>query len=120
MTFLKQTIALTVAGLSSISERRGSSFVTVIGVTAAVGVLTSLLAIREGASIFNGGNARSDIVDVISRGATSTPQSVITRNTLSVIESAPGVKRSPDGKPYVTATTFVSVDAVKKNGKSCR
>ena len=118
MAFFKQTIALTVAGLSSLGERRGSSFVTVIGVTAAVGVLTSLLAIREGASIFNGGNARTDIVDVISRGATSTPQSVITRNTLSVIESAPGIKRSPDGKPYVTATTFVSVDAVKKNGKT--
>ena len=118
MTFLKQTVALTSAGLSSISERRGSSFVTLISVTAAVGVLTSLLAIREGASIFNGGNARPDIVDVISRGATSTPQSVITRDTLSVIESAPGVKRSPDGKPYVTASTFVSVDAIKKNGKS--
>jgi putative ABC transport system permease protein len=28
------------------------------------------------------------------------------------------VKRSPDGKPYVTASTFVSVDAIKKNGKS--
>ena len=118
MSFLKQTAALTSTGLSSINQRRGSSFVTLISVTAAVGVLTSLLAIREGAAIFNGGNARPDIVDVISRGATSTPQSVITRDTLSVIESAPGVKRSPDGKPYVTASTFVSVDAVKKNGKS--
>jgi putative ABC transport system permease protein len=118
MTFLKQTIALTAAGLRSIGERRGSSFVTLISVTAAVGVLTSLLAIREGASIFNGGNARPDIVDVVSRGVTQTPQSVITRDTLSVIESAPGVKRSPDGKPYVAASTFVSVDAVKKNGKT--
>ena len=118
MTFLKQTVALTSAGLRSITERRGSSFVTIISVTAAVGVLSSLLAIREGASIFNGGNARPDIVDVISRGATSTPQSVITRDTLSVIQSAPGVKRSPEGKPYVTASTFVSVDAVKKNGKT--
>jgi len=118
MIFLKQTVALTAAGLSSIKERRGSSFVTIISVTAAVGVLSSLLAIREGASIFNGGNARPDIVDVISRGATSTPQSVITRDTLSVIESAPGVKRAPDGRPYVTASTFVSVDAVKKNGKT--
>ena len=75
MTFLKQTMALTAAGLSSIRERRSSSFVTLISVTAAVGVLTSLLAIREGASIFNGGNARSDVVDVISRGATSTAAS---------------------------------------------
>jgi len=53
----------------------------------------------------------------LSRGATSTPQSVITRDTLAVIENAPGVKRSADGRPYVVATTFVGVDVKKKNGK---
>jgi putative ABC transport system permease protein len=107
---------LTDTGVRGISQRRGSSLVTVIGVTAVVGVLVSLLAIREGAAIFSGTNARPDIVDVISRGATSTPQSVITRDTLAVIENAPGIKRAPDGKPYVVATTFVSVDVFKKNG----
>jgi putative ABC transport system permease protein len=117
MTFLRQTIELTGTGLRGIGQRRGSSLVTVIGVTTAVGVLVSLLAIREGANIFTGQNSRKDIVNVLSRGATSTAQSVITRDTLAVIENAPGVKRSPDGRPYVTATTFVSVDAIKKNGK---
>ena len=117
MTFLKQTIALTATGLRGISQRRGSSLVTVIGVTAVVGVLVSLLAIREGAAIFNGSSARPDVVDVISRGATSTAQSVLTRDALAVIEDAPGVKRAPDGRPYVYASTLVSVDVMKKNGK---
>ena len=117
MTFLKQTIALTATGLRGITERRGSSLVTVIGVTAVVGVLVSLLAIREGATIFSGNNARADVVDVISRGATSTAQSVLTRDALAVIERAPGVKHSPDGQPYVTASTLVSVDVMKKDGK---
>jgi len=117
MTFLKQTIALTATGLRGISERRGSSLVTVIGVTAVVGVLVSLLAIREGATIFSGTTARPDVVDVISRGATSTAQSVLSRDAVAVIEDAPGVKRAPDGRPYVVATTLVSVDAIKKNGK---
>ena len=117
MTFLKQTLALTATGLRSISERRGSSLVTVIGVTVVVGVLVSLLAIREGASIFSGRTSRPDTVDVISRGATSTAQSVLTRDALAVVENAPGVKHAPDGRPYVVATTFVSVDVFKKNGK---
>jgi putative ABC transport system permease protein len=116
MSLLRQTLMLTDTGVRGISQRRGSSLVTVIGVTAVVGVLVSLLAIREGAAIFSGDNARPDIVDVISRGATSTPQSVITRDTLAVIENAPGIKRAPDGKPYVVASTFVSVDVFKKNG----
>lgn len=117
MTFLKQTLALTATGIRGISERRGSSLVTVIGVTAVVGVLVSLLAIREGANIFSGSSAQQDVVDVISRGATNTAQSVLTRDALTAIAAAPGVKHSADGRPYVYATTLVSVDATKKNGK---
>jgi putative ABC transport system permease protein len=117
MTFLKQTIALTATGLRGITERRGSSLVTVIGVTAVVGVLVSLLAIREGANIFSGDSARADIVDVVSRGSTATAQSVLTRNALAAIERAPGVKHAPDGRPHVVASTFVSVDVLKKDGK---
>ena len=117
MTFLKQTLALTATGLRGITERRGSSLVTVIGVTAVVGVLVSLLAIREGATIFSGKTARPDVVDVISRGATSTAQSVLTRDALAAIERAPGVKHAPDGRPYVAASTLVSVDAMKNDGK---
>jgi putative ABC transport system permease protein len=117
MTFLKQTIALTATGLRGITERRGSSAVTVIGVTAVVGVLVSLLAIREGTTIFSGKNSRPEMVDVISRGATSTAQSVLTRDALAVVERAPGIKHAPDGRPFVVASTFVSVDVMKKDGK---
>lgn len=117
MTFIRQTLELTTTGLRSMAQRRGSSLVTVVGVTTAVAVLVSLLAIREGANIFSGQNSRPDLVDVVSRGATSTAQSVLTRDTLSVIENAPGVKHSPDGRAYVAATTLVSVDVTKKNGK---
>ncbi len=117
MTFIKQTIALTVTGLRGIAQRRGSSFVTIIGVTAVVGVLVSLLAIREGADIFGGGGSQPDLVEVISRGTTNSAQSVITRSAFAVIADAPGVKHAPDGRPFVYATTLVSVDVMKKNGK---
>lgn len=117
MTFFKQTLALTVTGLRGISQRRGSSLVTVVGVTTVVGVLVSLLSMSEGAEIFTGKGATPDSADVLSRGATSTPQSVITREALAAIERAPGLKRAPDGTPYVVASTMVSVDAIKRDGK---
>jgi putative ABC transport system permease protein len=58
MTLMKQTIALTATGLRGIGQRRGSSLVTVIGVTTVVAVLVSLLAMSEGAAIFTGEGAR--------------------------------------------------------------
>ena len=76
MRFLRQTLALTSAGLSSIQQRRGSSLVTVVGVTTAVGVLVSLLAVGKGAEIFTGqnsANSRSTAV-VLSRGTTNALQ----------------------------------------------
>ncbi len=115
MKFLRQTLALTTTGLAGIKQRRGSSLVTVVGVTTAVSVLVSLLAIGKGAEIFTGQNGARDTAVVLNRGATNALQSVLTREAVGVIENAPGVKRT-DGKPWVVATTVVSVDAIKMDG----
>jgi putative ABC transport system permease protein len=117
MTFLKQTIALTATGLRGIPQRRGAAFVTIIGVTTVVGVLTSLLSIRDGATIFTGGDSPRDQAVVLSRGANGAPQSALPREAVPVIESAPGVKHAPDGTPYSVFTTMVPVDAIRKDGK---
>ncbi|HVY82991.1 MAG TPA: ABC transporter permease [Steroidobacteraceae bacterium] len=117
MSFLKQTLALTASGVRGIPQRRGSSFVTVIGVTTVVGVLTSLLSIRDGATIFTGGDSPKDQAVVLSRGANGAPQSALPREAVSIIESAPGVKHTPDGRPYSVFTTMVPVDAIRRDGK---
>jgi putative ABC transport system permease protein len=117
MTFLKQTIALTAAGLRGISERRGSSLVTVIGVTSVVGVLTSLLSMREGTTGFTGYRTSADYVVMLGRGAASPLESVLARDVVQAIADAPGIKRSPDGEPYFYATAMVAVDAIRRNGK---
>src|SRR5206468_2508085 len=100
MSFLKQTFALTGTGLRSIGQRRGSSLVTVVGVTTVVAVLVSLLAMSEGAQIFTGENARRDEVAVLGRGAASAPQSVLSRDTMLTVNNAPYVKHAADGTPY--------------------
>lgn len=116
MTFLKQTIALSAAALRSIGQRRGSSLVTVVGVTTVVAVLASLLAMSEGATIFTGANAARDQLVVLGRGAGAAPQSVLSRETVLAAMDAPGVQREPDGTPHATATVMVNVDAIKKDG----
>jgi putative ABC transport system permease protein len=116
MTSLKQTVALTSVALRSIRERRGSSLVTVVGVTTVVAVLASLLAMSEGATIFTGETAAKDQLVVLGRGAGAAPQSVLPRDAVVAAMDAPGVKREPDGTPHATATAMVNVDAIKKDG----
>ncbi len=116
MTFVKQTLALSATALRSIGQRRGSSLVTIVGVTTVVAVLASLLAMSEGASIFTGAAARPDEVAVLGRGASAAPNSVLSRDALDIVGNMPEVKHSADGKPYTTASTFINVDVIKKDG----
>lgn len=116
MTFFRQTVALSATALRSMGQRRGSSLVTVVGVTTVVAVLASLLAMSEGATIFTGVNAAKDQLVVLGRGAGAAPQSVLSRQAVLAAMDAPGVKREPDGTPHATATAMVNVDAIKKDG----
>jgi len=116
MNFLKQTLALTATALRSIGQRRGSSLVTIVGVTTVVAVLASLLAMSEGATIFTGESARRDELVVLGKGADSPTQSVLSRDTMLAVGNAPYVKHAPDGTPYMTASSMVNVDAIKKDG----
>ena len=117
MSFLSQASMLTVTGLRGLPKRRGAALVTVVSVAAVVGVLASLLAIREGTSIFSPQAARTDELVVVGRGARNAFQSVLSRDAVLTVEGAPGVKHAPDGRPYAYAFSLVPVDAVKKNGK---
>ncbi len=117
MKFFRQTMMLILTGLQSLRQRWFAASVTVVSVTAVVGVLASLLSMREGAGIFTGSTARTDEFVVLSRGASGAPQSALTRDTVHAIAEAPGVKHAPDGTPYVLSTSMVGVDAIKKDGK---
>ncbi len=117
MAFLQQTFALTATALRSIGERRGAALVTVIGVTTVVGVLVSLLAMGNGARSLGGSSASPNEDVVLGSGASSSQQSVLTRDEAIIVKAAPGIQRAPDGTPYYTATTMVSVDAIRSNGK---
>lgn len=114
---LKQTVLLTMTGFHGLAERRAGALVTIVSVTAVVGVLVSLLAIREGTSIFHPQLAQADEAIVLSRGASDSSQSALSRADVATIEQAPGVKHSLDGLPDAYASTVVSVDALRRDGE---
>lgn len=114
---LRQTALLTSIGLRTLGARTSASLVTVISITAVVGVLIALLAIREGTSVFRPAAARTDEALVLSRDAASPLQSALSRDAVASIEQAPGVKKGPDGRPNAYALTAVSVDAMRRDGQ---
>jgi putative ABC transport system permease protein len=116
-SLLRQTVLLTQTAVRSLAQRRVAALVTLISVTTVVGVLVSLLSIREGTSIFQPEAARADEATVLSRGANNGFQSALSREAFATIAEAPGVKKSPDGHPYAYAFTVVSVDALRRDGR---
>jgi hypothetical protein len=114
---LKQTALLSATGLRSLGQHREAVLVTIVSVTTVVGVLVSLLAIREGTSIFQPAPARADEAIVLAAGASDSSQSTLSPEAFATITQAPGVKRSEDGHPYTYAASIVSVDALRRDGK---
>lgn len=117
MRTFRQAFVLTACALRALGERRGSALVTIISVTTVVGVLVSLLAIREGTAIFGAQSAPPDLMVIMGRGAKVPFTSVISRETVQVVAQAPGVKKEPDGRPHMYATLLVPMDAIRKDGR---
>jgi putative ABC transport system permease protein len=114
-SLVRQTALLMLSGLRSLDQRRAVALVTIVSVTAVVCVLISLLAIREGTSIFR--PVRADEAIVLSRGASNVSQSTLSREAVATIVQAPGIKKGRDGHPYAYASTVISVDALRRDGR---
>ena len=100
MNVLRQFLAILRLNVSSVTGRIGTVLTIVIGVTCAVGVLVSMLAMGAGARRQELGDVRPDRVVVSSTGARGDLSS-IPRDEAVIIRDLPGVKRGADGAPIV-------------------
>jgi putative ABC transport system permease protein len=108
---MKQYWALLWINLASIPARLGLVLTIVIGVACAVGVLSSMLAMGEGARRQMMGAVRADHIVLLSVGAQAPMQSSIPRNVAASIGDLPGIKRNAQGKPIVISQMMVYVQA---------
>jgi putative ABC transport system permease protein len=100
---LRQILTVTALGLSTLSQRRGTSFVIVVGVCCVVAVLLSMLSVNAGMSRMYSSGGNENRVIVLSKDALGEMGSNIPRGSVTTLLNAPGVAKSPDGKPLADA-----------------
>ncbi|MBV8492334.1 MAG: ABC transporter permease [Alphaproteobacteria bacterium] len=114
MHSLKQFFGLLVVNVAGTLERLGSALTIVIGVTCAVAVLVSMLAIGVGARKEELGNARADRVVFSSTGAQGF-QSSIPRDEAATASELAGIKKDAAGRPIVSFNAFVPMEAYRRD-----
>ena len=100
MNFFRQFTALLSLSLSGVKQRVGSVLTIIIGVTSAVAVLVSMLAMGSGARRQVLAGVREDRVVVNTQGASGI-QSSIPRDQAETVRDLPGIKKGADGQPVV-------------------
>lgn len=113
MNFLRQMLALSWMGLATLPRRLGSSLVIVVGLAGVVGVLVSLLAMRDGFEATLGAAGRIDEAIVLRGGSNTELSSRISREEATLVAQAPGLLEGPDGRPLVSAEVVVIVNLPK-------
>jgi putative ABC transport system permease protein len=115
MDFLKQLGMLLRMNLLGWPQRLGLVCTTVIGVTCAVGVLVSMLAMGVGARRAAMGNVRPDRASVLSVDAVGPDQSNIPKDVALLIADLPGIRRNASGQPVAEPEVSVFVKARRKD-----
>ena len=115
MDFLKQVGMLLRMNLLGMTQRPGLVCTTVVGVTCAVGVLVSMLAMGVGARRAAMGNVRPDRASVLSVDAVGPGQSNIAKNVAALIADFPGIRRNASGQPIAVPKVSVYVEARRKD-----
>jgi putative ABC transport system permease protein len=113
MNVARQSLAMLLVNLSGVRERMASVLTIIIGVTCAVGVLVSMLAMGTGARRQEMGNVRADRAVLITSGS-RVWQSDISREEAAAIVELPGVLRGARGEPIVVPETEVAVEGRRR------
>jgi putative ABC transport system permease protein len=114
MGFFKQVGMLLRMSLLGVPQHVGLVCTTIIGVTCAVGVLVSMLAMGVGARRQLLGNVRPDRASLLSVGALQPAQSSIAKDTAVLIEQLPGIRRNANAQPIAVPQLSVSTQAREK------
>lgn len=106
MNSARQFLGILGVTLVGVTQQLGSALTIVVGVTCAVGVLVSMLAMGTGAHRQEMGDVRPDRVVLTSIGARDI-QSNIPREEAVTTRDLPGIRKGTNGAPIVVFESFV-------------
>jgi putative ABC transport system permease protein len=115
MTFMRQSVALLRVNLQSLFARRSQALTLVLGITCAVGVLVSMLAMCVGARRHEMADVRADRVVLMSIGAPDATQSSITKDQADSIRDLPGIRQGHGHGPIAVSQLLVSMEARERS-----
>jgi putative ABC transport system permease protein len=111
---LSQIAAVTIINLRSIPQRWGMSLATVLSIALVVGVLLGFLAMANGfrATVENSGS--DDIAVLLRAGSQAELNSGFGRDTVRLLETAPGLSRNAEGDAILSAELYVIANGTKR------
>jgi putative ABC transport system permease protein len=113
MNFIRQFLGVLSVNLSGITQRIAPVLTIIVGVTCAVGVLVSMLAMGTGARRQEMGNVRADRVILTTAGA-RVWQSDISRDEAAAILEMPGILKGAQGEPIVVVESEVYIEGRRR------
>ncbi|MBG37133.1 MAG: peptide ABC transporter permease [Oceanicaulis sp.] len=110
-----QIAAVTSINLRSIPQRWGMSLATILSIALVVGVLLGFLAMANGFRATVNGTGSESIAVLLRSGSQAELNSGFGRDTVRLIETAPGIARDADGAAIMSAELYVITDATKRS-----
>jgi len=111
---LRQILVATALALRTLPQRLGPSTVTVVGVATVVAVMVCILAIGQGVRRFVDVNDQEDRAVLLPAGGASEFAGAFTTGDVAVLQSAPGVKRTADGRRMIQPLAAVGVEVIRR------
>jgi putative ABC transport system permease protein len=113
MNFLRQFLAILLVNLSGAAQRKAAVVTIIIGVTSAVGVLVSMLAMGVGAQRQEMAGVRDDHVILVTSGARAG-QGNISREEAIAVLGLPRIRRGAQGEPLVVFEAEVWIEGRRR------
>jgi len=113
MSVLRQFLALLAVSLSGLAHRKGPTLTIIVGVSCAVGVLVSMLAMGSGARRQEMSGVRADQIVVAEIGQRPLAGS-ISREDAAAVENLPYIRRDRGGRPIVVMQSMVPISGHRR------
>ena len=116
--FFSQIGTVVAMNIMSLPRRLWMSLAAVFAVGVVVAVLLAFLAMAKGFENTLSGTG-SDRIAIITRVASQSElNSVLGRDTVNIVTTAPGIAKDADGDPLYSAELFVIVDGIKRSSQT--
>ncbi len=115
MTLFSQIWTVILMNIRSLPQRLWMSLAAVLAVSVVVAVLLSFLSMSNGFASTLDGTGSESVAIVTRSGSQAELNSVIGRDSVNIVSTAPGIALDANGQPIYSAELYVIVDGVKKS-----